>query len=331
MYKDIYSFCKVKNAGICFKNGEEPTPRVKFLMKMCEREGLEYELDVWSNEKDTEGLNILDAAYAMDMVDDKELKNEISDLYTDFLDLGRQYLENNGISQYPDELEPELVKSLGPEYQEILDRYTNQLKKIIQSQKANNFFNIILRGGSDKFVTAHHDIVNPNSDNANDNSCSVINALAIKKLRPEVNVVLLDGEEVGGIGSTRLSERIKNGDFKCKWILNLELTGKGGRNFFVGDLGTELTTWIQNRFECPLVKVPLNDAVIFKKFGINSTVINPLPFTEKAGPIVTKDGRYLDYQMLFNCHRMADSVETIDPDDMKEFVEEVCLKIIDEA
>jgi hypothetical protein len=203
---------------------------------------------------------------------------------------------------------------------------------LLKIERSENFyFNIILKGNSDKFVVAHHDIVNPDSDNANDNSCSVINALMIKKLRPEVNVVILDGEEFGGIGSNQLAERIKSGEFPCKWVLNLELTGKGGKSFFVGGMGTPLTEWISNRFECPIVNVPFNDSVIFKKYGINSTVINPLPITDKKGPVINKDDEYLDFQMLFNCHKMADSVDTIDPNDMEEFVNEVCLKIIDEA
>jgi hypothetical protein len=47
-------------------------------------------------------------------------------------------------------------------------------------------------------------------DNANDNSASVINAIMIKKLLPSINVILLDGEEFGGIGSQRvLSKLIK--------------------------------------------------------------------------------------------------------------------------
>ena len=47
-------------------------------------------------------------------------------------------------------------------------------------------FNINLIGNSNQFVVAHHDIVNPKSDNANDNSCSVINAIALKKLIPSI-------------------------------------------------------------------------------------------------------------------------------------------------
>ena len=107
-------------------------------------------------------------------------------------------------------------------------------------------YNIILKGDSTNMVVAHHDIVNPNIDNANDNSASVINAIMIKKLRPNMNVVILDGEESGGIGSQRVSEQINDGYFgEIDWVLNLELTGKGGKYFFIGDYPGKLTDHIK--------------------------------------------------------------------------------------
>ena len=74
-------------------------------------------------------------------------------------------------------------------------------------------------------VVAHHDIVNPGIDNANDNSASVINAIMVKKLMPNIHVVILDGEEVGGLGSQRVSEQINDGYYgDIEWVLNFELT-----------------------------------------------------------------------------------------------------------
>jgi hypothetical protein len=322
MYSKIYDFCKVKNKGNCFKNGIEPTPRVNFIASLCDEMGLDYEIDKFQSGGDS-GLP-------------KEIDYRINDLPNLELDIPEDKLEQ-AIEIY-DEFEQKMddlftIKAEREEYRKTEIEYTRKLKEVVgKIERSENFyFNIILKGNSDKFVVAHHDIVNPDSDNANDNSCSVINALMIKKLRPEVNVVILDGEEFGGIGSNQLAERIKSGEFPCKWVLNLELTGKGGKSFFVGAMGTPLTDWIANRFECPMVSVPFNDSVIFKKYGINSTVINPLPITDKKSPVVNKDDEYLDFQMLFNCHKMADSVDTIDPNDMEEFVNEVCLKIIDEA
>jgi hypothetical protein len=169
-------------------------------------------------------------------------------------------------------------------------------------------------------VVAHHDIVNPNIDNANDNSASVINAIMIKKIRPDVNVVLLDGEEVGGLGSKRLSEQINSSKFgNIDWVLNLELTGKGGENFFIGNYNGALFNHIKSIFDCPVYKTPFNDSVIFRKNGIDSCVINPLPKLPNGD---------LNYDLLFNCHNHRDTVDTIDINDMKDFVEKVVLKII---
>lgn len=190
-------------------------------------------------------------------------------------------------------------------------------------------YNIILKGSSTKIVTAHHDIVNPNIDNANDNSASVINAIMIKKLMPEINVVLLDGEESGGVGSERLSKQILNGDFgTIDWILNLELSGRGGKYFFIGEYPGNLTNHIKSLFNCPIVSTPFNDSVVFRRHGIDSCVINPLPITDKITKVKWDENIYLDYDMLFNCHNSRDTLDTISPDDMKEFVEEVVLKIL---
>jgi len=332
MYSKIYDFCKVKNLGNCFRNGELPTPRVNFILSLCDQMGLKYELDTFSDNKSNGEADVTmrDFRYIVDTLSPVKRK-EALDLYKEFREKVEALdtdFEESGL-----EGDDEAYDFHEEQYYQLEDEYSEKLKSIAGEIKkgVNNYFNVVLTGASDKFVVAHHDIVNKDSDNANDNSCSVINALMIKKLRPEVNVVILDGEEFGGIGSNRLSQRIKAGDFKCKWVLNLELTGKGGKSFFVGAMGTPLTDWIANRFECPMVNVPFNDSVIFKKYGINSTVINPLPVTEEKSPVINQEGEYLNFKMLFNCHKMSDSGDTIDPNDMEEFVNEICLKIIDEA
>jgi len=205
----------------------------------------------------------------------------------------------------------------------------------------NKFYNIILPGNSGKFVTAHHDVVNINSDNANDNSASVINAIMTKIHSPKTTVILLDGEEppMMGVGSQRASNKMNNGDYgKVDWVLNFELTGKGGKHFFVGDYDNNvLNNLIIDKFNCPVVRTPFNDAAIFLRNGIISTVINPLPplikknnkfsnFMEEE--IVSYDGTLLDISILYNCHSLKDNVESIDPIDMKIFVEDIILGII---
>ena len=190
-------------------------------------------------------------------------------------------------------------------------------------------FNIILKGNSNKMVVAHHDIVNPNSDNANDNSASVINAIMLKKILPDVNVVLLDGEEMGGLGSQRLSDQINEDYFgDIDWVLNLELSGKGGKYFFIGDYPGELTDHIKSKFDCPVRLTPYNDSVTFRANGIDSVVINPVPVLKEGKSNLNYGGEYLDDRMLSNCHSDKDSVDTIDIKDMKEFVEEILIKIL---
>ncbi len=194
-------------------------------------------------------------------------------------------------------------------------------------------YNIILKGTSNRMVVAHHDVNNHKIDNANDNSCSVINAIMVKKLMPTMNVVLLDGEEFGGIGSQRLSEMINKGDFgNIEWVLNFELTGKGGKYFFIGNYPGKLTEHIKSLFNCPIIRTPFNDSVIFNENNIDSVVINPLPPLPKGikSSVKWDEDTYLQHDMLYNCHNSNDNLSTIDIKDMKEFVEEVALKILNQ-
>lgn len=241
VYHSIYSFCKVKNAGPVFNNGRAQTPRVKWIVRLLKRLGIEYQIDKF------------------------------------------------------------------------------QLKPGVWA------FNVILPSTEKthvKIITAHHDIVNPKSDNANDNSCSVINAIAAKLKSSKTMVVLTDGEEYGGIGAFRLAEQIKAGKWgQVDWILNLELTGKGGASFFMGNQMTKskLFDRVKKLFNCPIIGVPFNDSVIFRSKGIDSVVINPLPKEELLA---------FNLSRLYLCHSEKDSVDKISTEDMKEFVEEVVLKIV---
>ena len=249
MYSKIYDFCKVRNLGNIFKNGDEPTPRVQFLINLLEEEGIDYELDVFHS----------------------KFRSKV------------------------------------------------------------NCYNIILKGTSNRMVVAHHDIVNPNIDNANDNSASVINAIMVKKLMPHINVVLLDGEESGGIGSQRLSEQINEGYFgDIEWVLNFELTGKGGKYFFIGDYPGPLHDRIKSIFNCPVIQTPYNDSITIRRNGIDSCVINPLPPLPNGEKSNVKwdDNTYLNFKLLFNCHSERDTIDSIDVNDMKDFVEEVVVKIL---
>lgn len=192
-------------------------------------------------------------------------------------------------------------------------------------------YNIILPGTSDKWVSAHYDVVNTSTDNANDNSASVINAIMLKKLYPSVNVVLLDGEEppVMGGGSRHMAKRMNNGDFgNVKYVLNFELSGKGGENFFIGDYPGHLSDSIVKLFpDTPIMQTPFNDAEMFYRTGIDSLVINPLPVIEKETQLQNDNG-YLDFSMLFNCHSSKDTLATISSEDMETFVKNIVIPIL---
>ena len=162
---------------------------------------------------------------------------------------------SNGTTDYP----PRVIFIL-----DLLDSLNIKYEIDTFLYKGNNLHNIILPGTSRKWVMAHHDVCNHKIDNANDNSASVINAIALKTLKPEMNIILVDAEEppVMGGGSDHFSRKVINGDYDIDWVLNLELTGSGGTNFFIGDMGTELTNRIQNKFDCALLQTPFNDATI---------------------------------------------------------------------
>ncbi len=228
------------------------------------------------------------------------------------------------------------VKNKGSVFQNGSDKITPRVEWILNFLMDNKMpfildefpvkdgtgYNIILTGESGKWVTCHHDIVNPKSDNANDNSCSIINAISLKQLAPHINVAILDGEEPGGLGSNRLSSQMKAGDYGViDWILNLELTGIGGKDFLIcnSNMDKSLSKRVRDLFICDIIGVPFNDSVIFRKNGFDSIVINPLPRMENGK---------LDMSVLFRCHSMSDSVDKISIEDMKVFTEEVLLPIV---
>lgn len=193
-------------------------------------------------------------------------------------------------------------------------------------------YNIILQGNSKRVVVAHHDIRNPLSENANDNSASIINAIYLKQLRPETNVVFTDAEECGFWGSKRLASMIVDGKLgDIEWVLNLELTGKGGKNIMVGNHPGPLMNSIVEKFQAPVANTPPSDCFSFEDAGIDTTVLNPLALLSegKSSDILGPNG-YLDNSTWYHCHSLEDSLDKISISDMQEFVEEVLVPIMDQ-
>jgi hypothetical protein len=187
--------------------------------------------------------------------------------------------------------------------------------KIITGKRGGyNFTNIYVPGDSDKFLSAHYDIINKRSDNANDNTASVINAIAYKLKNKDINLLILDGEEPPyfGAGSDIMSEYIKENKIKVRWILNLELTGFG-KYFFIDDYNTRLSDHLKNLYKTDLVIIdtPFNDSTIFRSNGLESNVLTTFDMINES----------MDISHLSNCHSTLDSLSTIKIDDMKSFVE----------
>lgn len=168
MYSKIYDFCKVKNLGNCFKNGETPTPRVNFVLDLCDQMGLKYELDTFSDNKSDDLFTIRDFQDIMEALPEDK-KKQANILYGEFRtkiqDLTKEF-RKSGMG-----MDPSAIDFQEDKYQELEDEYSEKLREIAGEiqKKRNNYFNIVLPGSSDKFVVAHHDIVNKDSDNANDN------------------------------------------------------------------------------------------------------------------------------------------------------------------
>lgn len=182
------------------------------------------------------------------------------------------------------------------------------------------FYNIYCFGSSNKFLSAHYDVVNINADNANDNSASVINCIAYKLKNPSINLLILDGEEPPymGTGSRLASLYLKKYNISVKWILNLELTGKG-EYFFIDNAPTQLSTCIQNNFEYAIVTgTPFNDAMIFREHGIESNVLTTINLEDNKP----------DYSILSYMHSERDNLASISTTDMQNFIDNTLDKIV---
>jgi hypothetical protein len=71
--------------------------------------------------------------------------------------------------------------------------------------------------------------------------------------------------------------------------------------------------------------------VIFRKNGIDSCVINPLPIIPDGSldeGLAWDENIRLDASILYLCHSSKDTVDLINTQEMKEFVEEVVYKIL---
>ena len=168
--------------------------------------------------------------------------------------------------------------------------------------------------------TAHHDIVDPQSENCQDNTASVVNLLELcmrlstKDLNRNVYVVFTDCEEFGGLGAQRLSERILKGILgEVKDVFNSELTGLG-RNIWMEAQGvcSEETLYKIDVSKMTVKSCPFNDSVVFRRNGINSICFGILPNVQ------INEGYSATWRL---CHRKADKFELSNGEDMDFYVD----------
>ncbi len=205
-----------------------------------------------------------------------------------------------------------LLTKLGIEHKVVRTKSLRDLKY---------FYNIFCFGSSNKFLSAHYDVVDVRVDNANDNSASVINCIAYKLKNPSINLIILDGEEPPfmGAGSLYASKYLKANNIPVKWIFNLELTGVG-KHFFIDNIKTPLSDGIIKNFEDVLVtSTPFNDSMIFRSNGFVSNVTTTFDMDKNNKP---------NLKHLWLSHGPQDSVDKMSTSDMKDFVENVVDKIV---
>jgi hypothetical protein len=328
-YSVLEDFCKVRNTGMAGNGGPDPSPRLQFVMNLLDDLGIEYELDRWVREYPVK--NSLEDFLGFDRDNiDEALSNRVGYKYMpkSYIEKERNLLNSafDWFELSTDRLKQmlELSKHNKEGYEKIfmLKSLIRYKKEMEHHEEPEAFFNLYLHGTSDKMIMAHHDVVNIHADNTNDNSASVINAIACKTLMPDLKVAITDGEEIGGIGAKRTAQKIVEGYFgDIEFVLNFELTAVGGKNFFIEDKrSSNLFKRVEKLF--PGVEThftPFHDGIVLREFGIDSIVINPLP---------RRPGGRLDFSLLSYCHSFRDNMALAKFDDMKDFCEKVVTPII---
>jgi len=187
------------------------------------------------------------------------------------------------------------------------------------------YFNINISFPSDKktddslIFVAHHDVNNVFSENCQDNTASVFNLidlcnrLKLRNLDKNIHIVFTDGEEFGGKGARRLSQKILTGNYgNVLFVINSELTAVGDKlwaesNVYLGGLKNLIKEKNIKR-----KRTPFNDSVILRDFGVLSLCFGVLPQNEI-------DSDYPNNWSL--CHSVEDTFSGANEEDMSNYVD----------
>jgi len=234
------------------------------------------------------------------------------------------------------------LNEIGVQYEvDIFDEAGYDLYDYHRPKLVNIVVKFASRSGQPAIVfCAHHDIVNSNSQNCQDNSASVCNLLhLIAKLKEQaygennnmiaqrpVIFVFTDKEERGGIGARRMSGRLLRGDFgNFEYVINLELTGLGDA-FWMDRLNAQSRT--TNKTKTPVmlkcdevlgentyyeVSTPFSDAIIFRRCGIDAICVGILPDEQLSR---------MNWPPTWGlCHSETDTIDKCNEEDMSNFTD----------
>ena len=278
------------------------TPRATFITEVLDYLKLDYELESFSREQEAEYKVLIfqEVFRAIEKLPSADREKTTFDMTEE----GGKYNFNFDVN----DLQVQgVIKDTVPTYHNIVVKF-----------EANDPTEESI------LFTAHHDIANPNSDNCQDNSASVVNLLdlarKLKQEQPELNknvyIIFLDCEETGGRGASHNAEKIEEGKYgDVKFIANSELTA-------IGD-----TLWVEgidNALCDPYMKIakeyddnivekrcPPNDAMYYRSSGIPQAVCFGILPSEEA---------HVGFPDAWSvCHSSSD-IFRADSDDMGKYV-----------
>lgn len=188
---------------------------------------------------------------------------------------------------------------------------------VVRGHRYHNLY-LVHRGKVDGIValTAHHDVVNPLSDNCLDNNASVYNLIRLsdalhgKELARTVVIALVDAEETCDskqAGATKVIER-----FAPEHLVDLELTAAGGNIVQHRYGNADLFDGAHD------IRMPLNNAELVSNLpghGLKGSVCLSILDDLSVGQVHGKG--YCDLWTL--CHSEDDVVELADAQDMRRF------------
>lgn len=174
---------------------------------------------------------------------------------------------------------------------------------------------------------AHHDVANVRSENANDNTASLANLLALLGRLQEqappnqtVWVVFTDAEEICSFhrsGAWRLAQQVQTGALgDVSALLNLELTAYGTALFC-----DHFLPGLEEAAGVPVIVVstPFSDATTLRRWHVaNCATIGTLPPDELQ---LLLERPAAGCRTWARCHRMTDRLKHAKTQDMATFVD----------